>query len=345
VELVEFNKLKAGDKVAVLSPSFAAPGRWPHIHELGLQRLKNEFGLEPVEFPATRKIGASNDERSKDLIDAFEDKEIKAVIASLGGDDQVTYIKNLPKEPFINNPKPFLGYSDNTHFMNFLWLCGVPSYYGGALFTQFAEQGEIHPFTRKYLKRALFESGEFELDASDEYNDIGIDWNDPENLKKKRLYEPNDGWIWDGSSSAQGITWGGCAESIDEILRHGVAMPSLEDFENVILMTETSEEIPTADYVRRVYRALGERGILERVKAVLVGRPKAWEFDKQNSAEQKAEYRKLQRETILETVRKYNSKIPVVQNLDFGHSDPQIPMPFGKQVRIESEDKKIIANF
>lgn len=345
MELVEFNKLKAGDKVAVLSPSFAAPGRWPHIHELGLQRLKNEFGLEPVEFPATRKIGASNDERSKDLIDAFEDKEIKAVIASLGGDDQVTYIKNLPKEPFINNPKPFLGYSDNTHFMNFLWLCGVPSYYGGALFTQFAEQGEIHPFTRKYLKRALFESGEFELDASDEYNDIGIDWNDPENLKKKRLYEPNDGWIWDGSSSAQGITWGGCAESIDEILRHGVAMPSLEDFENVILMTETSEEIPTADYVRRVYRALGERGILERVKAVLVGRPKAWEFDKQNSAEQKAEYRKLQRETILETVRKYNSKIPVVQNLDFGHSDPQIPMPFGKQVRIESEDKKIIANF
>jgi muramoyltetrapeptide carboxypeptidase LdcA involved in peptidoglycan recycling len=345
MEFVELPKLKKGDKVAVLSPSFAAPGRWPHVHELGLRRLKEEFGLEPIEFPSTRKVGASKEERSKDLIAAFEDKDIKGVIASLGGDDQITYVKNLPKDPFVNNPKPFLGYSDNTHFMNFLWLCGVPSYYGGALFTQFAEQGRIHPFTLNYLKKALFEKGEVELEASNEYNDIGLDWEDSENLKKQRIYEPNEGWIWDGSVNANGITWGGCLESIDEILRHGVAMPSLEDFEGIVLMTETSEEIPTANYVHRVYRALGERGVLERVKAVLVGRPKAWEFDKQNSTEQKADYKRQQRETILETVRKYNATIPIVQNMNFGHTDPQVPMPYGKKVRVDSESKKILVEF
>jgi muramoyltetrapeptide carboxypeptidase LdcA involved in peptidoglycan recycling len=315
------------------------------VHELGLRRLKEEFGLEPIEFPSTRKVGASKEERSKDLIAAFEDKDIKGVIASLGGDDQITYVKNLPKDPFVNNPKPFLGYSDNTHFMNFLWLCGVPSYYGGALFTQFAEQGRIHPFTLNYLKKALFEKGEVELEASNEYNDIGLDWEDSENLKKQRIYEPNEGWIWDGSVNANGITWGGCLESIDEILRHGVAMPSLEDFEGIVLMTETSEEIPTANYVHRVYRALGERGVLERVKAVLVGRPKAWEFDKQNSTEQKADYKRQQRETILETVRKYNATIPIVQNMNFGHTDPQVPMPYGKKVRVDSESKKILVEF
>ena len=343
--MIKLNKLKKGDKVAILSPSFAAPGRWPHVYELGLKRLKEVFELEPVEFPTTKKVGASKEERTKDLIAAFEDKEIKAVISSLGGDDQITYIKNLPSESFVNNPKPFFGYSDNTHFMNFLWLNGIPSYYGGALFTQFAEQGKMNEYTLKYLKLALFEEGEVETEASKEYNDMGLDWNDPENLNKQRVYEQNEGWFWDGSKNAEGITWGGCVESIDELLRHAISMPSLEDFENIVLLTETSEEIPTANYVHRVYRALGERGILERVKAILVGRPKAWEFDKQNSKEQKEEYRKKQRETILEVVRKYNRSVPVVQNLDFGHSDPQIAMPYGMPTRLDSEKKKISITF
>lgn len=75
---------------------------------------------------------------------------------------------------------------------------GIPSYYGGALFTQFAEQGKIHEYTLKYLKLALFEEGEAELEASKEYNDVSLDWNYPENLDKQRAYEPNEGWIWDG---------------------------------------------------------------------------------------------------------------------------------------------------
>ena len=176
------------------------------------------------------------------------------------------------------------------------------------------------------------------MEASKEYNDIGLDWENPDNLSKNRLYEPNVGWIWNGNQNAEGITWGGCVESIDELLRHGVTIPTLDEFESIILLTETSEEIPSADYVRRVYRALGERGILKRIKGLLVGRPKAWEFDKQNSTEQKEDYRRQQRETILEIVRKYNSTIPIIQNLDFGHSDPQVPMPYGSKVRIDTQN-------
>lgn len=203
----------------------------------------------------------------------------------------------------------------------------------------------MNDYIIRYLKLALFQEGEFEIEASKEYNDIGLDWNDPKNLNKCRIYEQNNGWVWDGNQSVQGITWGGCVESIDELLRHGVAIPTLQDFENIVLMTETSEEIPTANYVHRVYRALGERSILERVKAVLVGRPKAWEFDKQNSAEEKKDYRKQQQKTILEVVRKYNPTVLVIQNLDFGHTDPQIPMPYGSKIRIDSKNRKIFATF
>lgn len=338
-------KPSRGDHIAILSPSFAAPGQWPHVYTLGLKRLEENFGLHPVEFPTTAKIGASTEERTKDLIAAFEDPSIKAVISSLGGNDQVTYIKHLPPEPFINNPKPFFGYSDNTHFMNFLWQHGIPSYYGGALFTQFAEPGKMHVYTTRYLEEALFRSGPVILSASDTYNDIGLNWNDPENLKKEKFYEANEGWIWDGESDTSGITWGGCLESIDELLRHEIEIPTLQDFENIILLTETSEEIPSSEYVRRVYRALGERGILSRIQGVLVGRPKAWEYNNQKRTEEKRLYRKGQQDATRQIIRHYHPTVPIIQNVDFGHTDPQIPMPYGMPLSIDAKKRRITVTF
>ena len=338
-------KLTKGDKVAIVSPSFAAPGKFPHVYELGLRRLREEFELEPIEYPTTRQLGASTEERARDLIAAFTDPEIKAVIATIGGNDQVTYVKNLPIEPFKNNPKAFFGFSDNSHFENFLWLNGVPSYYGGSIMTQFAMQKRMDAYTQEYLRYALFDGGVKEIKPCDRYNDEGLDWGDPDTLDKERNYEPSEGWHWDGSVDGEGVIWGGCVESVDEMLRHNVPIPKNEEFNRIVLCLETSEEIPSADYVFRVLRAFGERGLLARVQAVLMGRPKAWEFSNQKSTQEKESYRKEQRNTVLRVVRAYNPTIPIVQNMEFGHTDPQIPLPYGKTIRINSSEKKIIVEF
>lgn len=341
----KLKKLKKGDKVAVLSPSFAAPGRFPHVFELGLERLRSLFGLEPVEYPTTRKLGASAEERARDLAAAFEDPEIKAVIASIGGDDQVTYIYKMSPHSFIDNPKPFLGYSDNSHFCNFLFQHNIPSYYGACVMTQFAMQKEMDKYTIDYIRHALFDVGEYEIVPSPEYNEMGLDWSDPSLLTTRRMYEPNTGWIWDSPSDGGGVLWGGCLESIDDMLRNNAPIPNLDKFENVVLLLETSEEVPSHGYVQRVIRSLGERGILQKIQGVLVGRPKAWEFDKPFTKEERTLYVKNQQETILQTVRSYNKKIPIVQNMNFGHTDPQIPMPYGGKVRIDSNKKKIFVCF
>lgn len=342
---LSINKLKKDDKVAVLSPSSAAPAVWPHVYDLGIERLKEEFGLQPVEYPTTKKKGATGKERTADLESAFADKDIKAIITTIGGNDEVTYVKNIDPSVFIANPKPFFGFSDNTHLSNFLWLNGIPSYYGGALFTQYAIEGNMDDFTKEYLRKALFEEGEFELKSSETFNDEALDWNNPSTLSQRRKYESNEGWVWNGKNFVEGITWGGCLESIDEMLRHSIEIPNLKEFENIILLTETSEEMPSSDYCFRVYRALGERGILSRVKAILNGRPQAWFFDKQLSSEEKKSFKSQQRNVILETVRKYNSSCPVVQNLDFGHTNPQIPIPYGRMMKIDSTNRKIYASF
>src|SRR5215470_5875286 len=82
-------KLRPGDPVAVVSPSWAAPGRFPGVHEVAMRRLKEEIGLEPVEYPTTRQLGASPQARAGDLMSAFADPSIKAVLATIGGDDQI----------------------------------------------------------------------------------------------------------------------------------------------------------------------------------------------------------------------------------------------------------------
>ena len=331
--------------MAILSPSFAAPGVWPHVFEIGLDRLRSVFKFNPVIFPTTVDLNASSNDKSRDLVEAFERDDIKGIITSLGGDIQVTYAAKLPKEPFISNPKPYFGYSDNSHIMNHLWLCGIPSYYGGALFTEFAMQVEMDPFTVKYLKSALFEEKEEDLGFSPVFNDTGLDWSDKSLLNTRRRYQPNDGWHWSGERKAEGITWGGCLESIDEMLRNATPIPSLSDFEDIILLLETCEEIPSHEYVFRFIRALGEREILKRIKGILVGRPKAWEFGREKTDQEKIEYCTKQRETIVNSVRRYNPNVPIVQNMDFGHTAPQICMPLGRKAVIDGKLKKVTVEF
>lgn len=329
----------------MISPSAGLPEIFPWVQDLGLKRMQEQFELNPVEYQTTRKMGSSLEDRASDIMAAFSDKQNKAVFASIGGDDQIKLIKLLDPDIFLDNPKPFFGFSDNTHLHNFLWNLGIPSYYGGGVMNQFGMNVKMFDETVRSINRALFEPGEFELEVSAEYNDVGLDWSEKENLNMQRPVEPNDSLFWDGSKDAEGILWGGCVESLIVQCSTSKYLPSDEDIEGTVLILETAEDIPEHWIIEYLLTGFGERGWFDKFQAVLVGRPKAWEFNKQNSTEQKEEYRKQQRETVLKTVREYCATIPVVQNLDFGHTDPQIVMPLGNKAYISPEHKKIILTY
>lgn len=344
-QFTRLRKLSKGDKVAVISPSAGLPGRFPWVQELGLERMREVFGLVPKEYPTTRQWGSSLHDRARDIMAAFTDPMNTAVFASIGGFDQIKLIKYLDPQIFVNNPKPFFGFSDNTHLHNFLWNLGTPSYYGGGIMTQFAMQGSMHDITVRSLRHALFDEGEFALEVASEYNDEGLDWSLPENLNKARKMEPNDGLFWDGDANTEGALWGGCVESLIVQATTAKYLPKDDDLEGTVLFIETAEDIPDHWIVDYLLTGFGERGWFDKFQAVLVGRPKAWEFDKQNTADAKTAYRNQQRETVLRAVREYNKHIPVVQNLDFGHTDPQVVLPNGGKARVSSSDKKIFLSY
>jgi muramoyltetrapeptide carboxypeptidase LdcA involved in peptidoglycan recycling len=328
---VSLAKPAPGDRVAVVSPSAALPGLFPHVHELGLARLRGVFGLEPVEYPTTRQFGASYEARARDLTAAFADPGVKAVLCSIGGEDQIGLIRHLDPAVFAANPKPFFGYSDNTHLHNLLWRLGVPSFYGASTMVQLGMPSGMHDLTVASLRTALFASGDYEVRAAAQFTDVELDWADPSNLERDRPMEPNQGWFWDAPDGigAEGVLWGGCAEVLMGILMAGQHIPADSDLDGVVLYLETSEVLPDPFLVGYLLTAMGERGWLDRFAAVLVGRPKAWAFDKPNEPETRAAYRKAQREAIINAVRRHHPALPVVQNLDFGHTDPQIVVPSG----------------
>lgn len=344
-QFVKLAKLKKGDQVAVISPSNGLPQIFPHPYELGLERLRDVFGLVPKEYPTTRIMGAPLKDRARDIMDAFADPDNKAVFTSIGGEDQLQLIKYLDPQVFLDNPKAFFGYSDNTHLHNFLWNLGISSYYGCAVMTNLGMNVEMFPMTVESLNRALFTGGNYEVVASKEYNDIGLDWSDKANLDKPRTVEPNDGLFWDGEGNVDGILWGGCIESLIFQSTAGKYLPKDEDLDGVVLYIETAEDIPEAWIPSYLLRGFGERGWFDRIQAVLVGRPKAWEFDKQNSAEEKCAYREEQRQEIIRAIRQYNGTIPIIQNLDFGHTDPQIILPNGGKVAIDTSKRSIVLQY
>lgn len=266
-------KLVPGDRVAVLSPAFAAPGLAPGVHEQAMRRLTAATGLIPVEFPTTRKLGSSPRERAADINAAFADPGIRAILATIGGDDQITVIPHLDGAAIAANPKIFIGYSDNTNLLNWLWSRGMPGYYGGSTQVHLGAGPGVDAVHLASLRAALLRGGELEVTDPGESEDFGPDWLDPRALVEYGDREPTEPWTWTGPArTVAGNSWGGCIEVLDQLAIAG-RLPSADALRGAILILETSELLVPADWVKRWVRALGERGVLAAVDGVMVARP------------------------------------------------------------------------
>lgn len=296
----------------------------------------------PAEFPTTRALGATPKDRARDLHAAFVDPEVKAVFTSIGGDDQLKVLRHLDPDLLRANPKPFFGYSDSTNLLNYLWNLGIVSYHGAAVMVQLARGGRMHPETEASLRAALFDHGEFELTAQDSYTDEDRDWADDSWFDTEPVMTVSEGWTWHGAAHpVTGPAWGGCLEVLDFNLRAGRYLLPPADYAGAVLFIETSEELPSATTVYRVLMGMGERGMLERFAAVLVGRPKAWSLENPTSPAEKRRFTDDQRDAVLRALGEYNRAAPAVFGVDFGHTDPQLVIPNGGQVTVDPVQRRV----
>jgi muramoyltetrapeptide carboxypeptidase LdcA involved in peptidoglycan recycling len=335
-----------GDTVAVVSPAARSPAIFPAPFELGLRRLVDEFGLHPVEYPTTRAVEASLAERARDLHAAFTDPEVKAVVASIGGEDELKVLAHLDGDLLAANPKPFFGYSDNTNLHLFLWNLGLVSYHGGAVMVQLGRAGSMHPLTLRSLEQALFTRETYRLEPAGEYSDEEVDWHNLEALRVEPPMFAADEWSWHGPpATVSGPAWGGSLEIVDFHLRTGRYLLPDEAYQGAVLFLETSEELPPPSYVYRVLMCMGERGFLQRFSAIVWARPKAWSFEHPNVPAEKARYLEQQREAVLAAHSEYHPSAPLVFGVEFGHTEPQCIVPSGGEVTVDGEQKRLSVTY
>ncbi|MGA2969651.1 MAG: S66 peptidase family protein [Acidimicrobiales bacterium] len=335
-------KLSPGDRVAIVSPSWAGAGEFPLVHERGLAVLREELGLIPVEYPTTRHVGASAHERAKDLNEAFADPDIKAVMAVIGGDDQITVLPFLDGETIAANPKAFFGYSDNSNLLNYLWNLGIVSYHGGSILVHFARPGGVHPAFISSMRHALFDNVSIQIEPVAQFTDLEADWADLSTLDNPLPTTHEPGWHWHNATRVvTGPTWGGNLEILHWNLAAGRWIQPNDRYRGCVLMLETSEEMPPAEEVFRMLRNFGERGMLSEFSAVVFAKPKAWHGHAPLNEAERAVFRAEQEAAVLRVLEVYNPEALIVCGPDFGHTDPQYVLPYGGQMTVDGPGSRI----
>lgn len=339
-------KARPGDRVAVLSPSFAAPAVAPEVHEQAMRRLQEITGLIPVEYPTTRKLGARPRERARDLMAAFADDSIRAICATIGGDDQITVIPHLDPEVVRAHPKPFLGYSDNTHLHHFLTTCGLRSFYGGSTQVHLGPGPHVDPEHAAGLRAALLTGEKLKITRPAQSEDHGLDWGDPAVLTSFGQREDTEEWTWAGPrAGVTGRTWGGCLEVVSDLLAAGRFAMAPTDLEGAVLLIELSEEITPTRAVFRMLRALGERGVLAAAAAVLFARSPVSSFQTRPDDETRRAMRVERDNLVIEMIADYNPQAVVCCGVPFGHTCPQWILPYGGRVTVDGAARTVEADY
>ena len=345
-ELVHPAKARPGDSIAVLSPSFAAAGAFPALHEQAMRRLTEVTGLIPVEFPTTRQVGASPLARAADINAAFADPAIRGILAVIGGEDQITVIPHLDAGLARRDPKPFLGTSDNTNLHHWLWANGIASFYGGSSQVHLGPGPGVDDVHARSMRAALITGEKVEITEPGESEDVGLDWGDPRALRSFGERERTEPWTWHGPARlVAGRTWGGCIEVVEWILTAGRFPFGPDVLDGGVLLIETSEELRPAHNIGWIVRSLGERGILAAVDAVLVARPPVSGFTRRPPADERARLRAEQRDVVVDLVGRYNPEAVVCVGVPFGHTRPQWIVPHGGLITVDGAGQRVIADY
>jgi len=321
MEKIYPTKLKAGDEVRIVAPSrslaiISKESREianKRFSELGLKLSSGKHLEECDEF-----VSSTMQSRIEDFHDAFADKNVKAVITVIGGYNCNQLLRYLDFDLVKNNPKILCGYSDITALNNAIFAkTGLVSY-SGPHYSTFGQE-LYFDYTLEYFKKCLLSDEPFEIQSSKEWSDD--DW--CKNQKERNLIK-NDGFLIINEGEASGTLLGANLCTLN-LLQGTEYFPDLKD--SVLFIEDDEESLPhTFD---RDLQSLIHQPSFKDVKGIVIGR-----FQRASEMPNDILVK------IIKTKKELNN-LPIIANVDFGHTDPKITFPIGGEVSLEAENGKI----
>ena len=313
-------RLKVGDEIRIIAPSRSMAILNKEIINIANNRfqelgLKLSFGKHIYESDDFNSL--SIESRLDDLHLAFSDKNVKAIITVIGGFNSNQLLKYIDWKLIKNNPKIFLGYSDITALNNAIFAKTGLVTYSGPHYSTFGQK-LYFDYTLEYFQKCLMMDNPFEISASNSWSDD--EWYLDQN---KRDLIDNQGHFVINKGEAQGTILGANLCTFN-LLQGAEYFPDLES--SILFLEDDYETVPhTFD---RDLQSLIHLPNFNKVKGIAIGR-----FQKKS---------KMSGELLKKIIKtkKELEGIPVIANVDFGHSDPKITFPIGGEVEIIADKNK-----
>jgi muramoyltetrapeptide carboxypeptidase len=295
--------LKIGDNIGVVAPASNVSD--PEDIAKALDVLYN-LGLKPKLSPLlTDGKGyktKSAEDRAKDLMAMFEDKEVNGIMCIRGGYGSAGILKHIDFKVIADNPKIFCGYSDITALhLAIQNKTGLVTFHSPVL---------LSPFTAM-------------TEESFRKNVFGLELGVINNPSAKRSFRELNAIRTISTGIAKGELTGGNLSIICSLMG-----TSYEIFtENRILFIEDVEE--PAYRIDRMLTQLELAGKLDNLAGVVIGKCEGCKNDGQGS---------LWDRSIGEVYDYFfkNKKYPVFSGMLIGHTQEQITLPYGINVEIDS---------
>ncbi len=311
-------KIGVGGHIRVIAPARSLSLLSEEIKNEAIERLegfsfKVSFGKNTAEIDEFNS--SSIESRVSDLHEAFLDKDVDAILTTIGGYNVNQLLDYIDYEIIKNNPKIICGFSDITALSNAIWSKTGLITYSGPHFSSWAMKKGFEYSIDQFVACCMNKEP-FELIASDKWSD------DPWYInQEKRDFIDNSGFWVLNKGEAEGVIVGGHARCLNA-LQGTKYWPSLN---NSILFLEDDEETnpPLFD---RALQSLIQQTDFGGVKAVVIGK-----FQKGS---------KMNIELLKKIIstKKELKNIPVVANVDFGHTTPIITFPVGGTCKIVAND-------
>ncbi len=311
-------KLKPGDTIRVVAPSRSLKIISPEICELANERLRAlgltvEFGEHVRECDALNS--SSVEARVADLHAAFSDPSVKAILTVIGGFNSNQLLTHLDYDLIRANPKILCGYSDITALENAIFAKTGLVTYSGLFYSTFGRKLGFE-YCPEYFQKCLFSNEPFEVKPSKE-------WSDDEWWlhQDKRVFIPNPGWTVVNTGSAEGTIVGGNLCTFN-LLQGTEYFPDLRG--SVLFLEDDSLAGPySAVEFERNLQSLIHLPTFEGVRGIVIGR-----FQKVSA---------ITNDILIKIIKMKREldRMPVVAQVDFGHTDPKITLPIGGEVLLE----------
>nr|QIM10555.1 LD-carboxypeptidase [uncultured Alphaproteobacteria bacterium] len=317
--------LKSGDEIRIIAPATGIKILSEECVALAKQRfetlgLKVTFGSNTVAENWDMSGSTSIEKRVEDLHQAFTDKNVKAVFTVIGGSNSNQLLDYIDYKTIAENPKIFCGFSDITALLNAIHAQTGLVTFSGPHFSSLGMLKGIE-YTIENMRRMLMEDGKNQLCPSPEWSD-DLWFLDQQN----REFIKNDGYWKLQEGTAEGTLIGGNLGTFNLLLGTKYRPEFKPD---TILFIEDTESTNAAIFTRNL-QALIQQPDFQNVKGILIGR-----FQKKSN---------VTREQLEFMVKRFENNLkgmPIIANLDFGHSTPLLTIPVGGTATIGGQRIKM----